>query len=205
MLFRSRVTEFRDITEQKEIENTLRENELSLKIKNQEYEALNEELRQTNDELLSAKSRIEESEEKYRIIIENQTDLVVKVDTAGKFLFVSPSYCTMFGKTSEELINNTFMPLVHPDDREPTANAMKALYSPPYSCYVEQRAMTIYGWKWLAWSDSSIIDQNNQVIAIIGVGRDITDKKNAEIEILKAKEKAEENNHSFQEPPESPP
>lgn len=188
-----RVTEFRDITEQKRIENILLESELSLKIKNQEYEALNEELLQTNDELLIAKAIIEESEEKYRILIENQTDLVVKVDTEGKFLFVSPSYCKVFGKTSKELLNNTFMPLVHPDDRDSTAQAMKALYTEPYYCTVEQRAMTVEGWKWLAWSDSSILDQNKKVVAIIGVGRDITDKKNAEIEIVKAKEKAEQN------------
>lgn len=85
------------------------------------------------------------------------------------------------------------MPLVHPDDREATAQAMKALYTEPYSCTIEQRAMTADGWKWLAWSDSSVLDQNNNVIAIIGVGRDITDKKNAEIEILREKEKAEQN------------
>jgi len=124
-----------------------------------------------------------ESEERYRLLLENMNDLVVKVDTEGKFLFVSPSYCKLFGKSQEELLNKTFLPLVHPDDRKATEDAMKKLYSPPHSCYVEQRALTVDGWRWIAWTDSSILDENNNVIEIIGVGRDITKQKEAEFEL----------------------
>ena len=64
-----------------------------------------------------------ESEEKYRLLIENQTDMVVKVDLEGRFLFVSPSYCETFGKSEQELLGRRFMPLVHEDDEglAPTA------------------------------------------------------------------------------------
>ncbi len=124
-----------------------------------------------------------ESEELYRLLLENMNDLVVKVDTEGKFLFVSPSYCKLFGKSQEELLNKTFLPLVHPDDRKATEDAMKKLYSPPHSCYVEQRALTVDGWRWIAWTDTSILDENKNVIEIIGVGRDITKQKEAEFEL----------------------
>ncbi|RMF73254.1 MAG: PAS domain-containing sensor histidine kinase [Acidobacteria bacterium] len=118
----------------------------------------------------------------YRLLIENIEDLLVEVDAEGRFLFVSPSYCRMFGRSEEELIGRNFMPLVHEEDRAATAAAMEALYRPPHTCYVEQRAWTRDGWRWLAWRDTAIVDEKGRVQAIIGVGRDITARKQAEAE-----------------------
>ncbi|MCP3901659.1 MAG: PAS domain S-box protein [Desulfobacteraceae bacterium] len=129
----------------------------------------------------TAEKALQKSEKKYRLLVENQTDLVVKVDTAGKFQFVSPSYCEMFGKTEEELIGKKFMPLVHKDDREHTAKEMETLYKPPYKAYMEQRAMTKEGWKWLSWMDTAVLDDNKKVVSIVGAGRDITERKRTEI------------------------
>lgn len=126
------------------------------------------------------REELEESKEKYRLLLENQTDLVVKIDTEGRFLFVSPSYCKIFGKTEEELLGNKFMPLVHKDDRKATAKSMENLYKPPYTCYHEQRAKTKDGWRWLAWADKSVLDKDGKVVEIVGVGRDITERKQNE-------------------------
>lgn len=131
------------------------------------------------------------SEEQYRMLVENQSDLIVKVDLDGRLLFVSQTYCDLFGKTKEELLGKTFMPLVHEEDRELVAEKMKDLFKPPYTCYVEQRAITKYGWQWLAWSDKAELDENGKVVAIIGSGRNITDRKKAEQEILLANFKLE--------------
>ncbi len=106
--------------------------------------------------------------------------MVVKVDIEGKFQFISPSYCEMFGKVNEELLGKKFMPFVHEDDREATAKAMEALHHPPHKVYIEQRAMTKDGWKWLSWMDTAVLDEDKNVVAIIGVGRDITERKQAE-------------------------
>jgi two-component system cell cycle sensor histidine kinase/response regulator CckA len=137
---------------------------------------------------LRSEEALRESEEKYRLLVENQTDLVVRVDTEGRFLFASPSYCKTFGKTEEELLGKTFMPLVHEDDRELTTKAMENLYRPPYTCYVEQRALTKVGWRWLAWAEMSVLDEGGNVTAIVGVGRDITEQKEAEEEIRRSEE-----------------
>lgn len=134
------------------------------------------------------KDSLEASEEKYRMLIENQTDLVVKTDTEGRFLFVSPSYCNMFGKKENELLGRKFMPMVHDDDREKTAKAMEALNKPPHTAYVEQRALTPNGWKWLAWNDTAIVDESGNLTGIVGVGRDISRQKEAETKLLHSHE-----------------
>ncbi len=127
--------------------------------------------------------------ENYQMLVENRSDLVVKVDVNGKFLFVSQSYCDIFGKKQQELIDSSFVLLVHEDDREVTFKAMGNLYNPPYSCYVEQRAMTKNGWRWFGWADKAILDEKNAVVAIVGVGRDITERKQAEKELEVANQK----------------
>ena len=140
------------------------------------------------DDRKKTEELLKKSEEQYRMIIEGQNDLIVKIDLSGKFNFVSLSYCKMFGKTEQELLGNNFMPLVHEDDQETTKLAMENLYNPPYSCYIEQRAKTSNGWKWLAWNDTAILDKNGKVKEIIGVGRDITYQKMVENALRESEE-----------------
>ena len=144
-----------------------------------------------------AEQALRVSEEHYRLLVENQTDLVVKVDTENRFLFVSPSYCATFGKSRDELLGSTFMPLVHEQDREATTKVMESLFRPPHQGYIEQRALTKEGWRWLAWADKAVLDSERKVIAIIGVGRDITERKQAEEALFEAKERAQVTLHSI--------
>lgn len=130
---------------------------------------------------LSTKA-LSKSEANYRLLVENQTAMIVKVDLEGQFLFVSPSYCRTFGKKEEDLLGQKFMPLVHEEDRESTAKAMEALFLPPHTAYLEQRAMTKDGWRWLAWVDTVVLNDDGNVTEIIGVGRDITEQKIAKDE-----------------------
>jgi len=139
--------------------------------------------------------------EKYRLLVEHQTDLVVKVNENGRFLYVSPAYCRVFGKSEEELLSSTFMPLIHPDDLPATEKAMKALYVPPHTAYMEQRAMTVDGWRWFAWNDSAVIGPGGHVEAIVGVGRDISERKEAEELLRQSEERFAKAFHSSPAPP----
>ena len=131
-------------------------------------------------DIMKAEEALKASEGKYKRLVEHQSDMIVKVDIEGRFLYVSPSYCKFFGKSDKDLLNKKFIPLVHKDDVEKTEIAMKKLFKPPYTCYIEQRAKTKDGWKWLSWTDSAILNEKNEVIEIIGLGRDITERKQAE-------------------------
>jgi PAS domain S-box-containing protein len=154
-----------------------------------ELEKRVKELEQIQSECEQTEETLRKSEEKYRLLIQHQNDLVVEVDPEGRFLFVSPSYCNNFGKTEEELLGHRFMPLVHEEDRKLTAQAMEALYHPPYIAYMEQRAMTRSGWRWLAWSDKAILGEDGKIESIVGVGRDITERKRAEEALRESEEK----------------
>jgi len=135
---------------------------------------------------LLSQREVQESEEKYRLLVENQTDMIVRVDSEGRLTFVSPSYCRAFGKTREELLNSDFMPLVHEDDRERVAQAIRRAYQPPHSAYVQERAMTVHGWRWQAWMNTGVLDAKGEVVELVCVGRDITAQKEAEAALRKS-------------------
>ncbi|NLU40192.1 MAG: PAS domain S-box protein [Bacteroidales bacterium] len=157
-------------------------NELSEKV----YQ--NKKLEMLVSEQMITEKQLRESEEKYRLLVENVTDLIVKVDKNNKFIYVSPSYCKTFGKTEQELLGNSFYPMVHPDDVDQTREKMKELLEKPYTCSLEQRAMTKEGWRWFSWVDTAVISDNGEIEFVVGVGRDITQRKIAEQEVQKKNE-----------------
>ena len=121
--------------------------------------------------------RLKQSESRYRSLIESQNDLIVRVDPDNRFTYVNDTYCKVFGKTKEELLGNSFTPLIHEEDRIDTLKAMENLKVPPYRAQMQQRAMTVDGWRWIFWEDSVILDQQGRIVEIQGVGRDITEMK----------------------------
>ena len=161
---------------------------ISERLRDRQVEA-EEELRKARDQLerrfAEQADELSQEEGKYRMLVENQSDMVVKVDTKGRFLFVSPSYCLTFDKTEEELLGKQFMPLVHEEDRASTAKTMEVLFSSPHTAYIEQRAKTKDGWRWVAWVDTAVLDEKGNVKEIIGVGRDIHERKQMENELIK--------------------
>ncbi len=70
------------------------------------------------------------SREEYRLLVENQTDLIVKTDLQHRYVYVSPSYCDLFGKTEAELLGNVFTPLVHNADQASVDEAMRRMLAP---------------------------------------------------------------------------
>jgi len=116
----------------------------------------------------------------YRLLVENQTDMIVTFDTEGFLLFVSPSYCETFDKSEDELLGKKFILLLHEEDRETVAKAIDNVYKPPYTGYVEERAMTKDGWRWQAWLNTAVLNKEGKVESIVAVGRDITKHKKSE-------------------------
>ncbi|MCG5526123.1 PAS domain S-box protein [Ectothiorhodospira haloalkaliphila] len=121
--------------------------------------------------------RLGEHEQRYRTMVESQHDAIVRVDAENRLLFVNDTYCRTFGKTREELLGRSFAPLVHEDDIADTLKAMEGLSQPPHRVQIEQRALTVDGWRWFHWEDTAIVDAQGKIVEVLGVGRDITELK----------------------------
>ncbi|NLX09456.1 MAG: PAS domain-containing protein [Chloroflexi bacterium] len=120
------------------------------------------------------------SEQRYRGLIESQQDMIVRVDPQNRFTFINDAYCQKFGKPREELLGQTFTDLVHPDDLPHTLEALVRLEHPPYRVQIEERALTVEGWRWIGWEDTAIHDEQGRLVEIQAIGRDITTRKEAQ-------------------------
>jgi two-component system, cell cycle sensor histidine kinase and response regulator CckA len=65
-----------------------------------------------------AEEAVRRSEQHYRTVIQNATDIICILDGHGTVRFASPSMSRLLGYRSEELIGRSGFPLIHPDDLE---------------------------------------------------------------------------------------
>lgn len=129
-----------------------------------------------------AKKLLGESETNYQLLVNNQTDILTKMDIRGTLLFVSPSYCKMFNKTEEEVLGKKIGHLIHEEDRVLTEEAFQHISQPPYTSNYQQRALTRDGWRWFSWQNTAILDEHGNCCEVISVGRDISNYKDSEEE-----------------------
>ena len=130
-------------------------------------------------------NKLKESEERYRILVENQADLVIKIDMDGILRFVSPSFCKLFGQTEEELLGKPLMPVILPTEQAQHSSGFERMICNDTSYYREYLSQTVEGRRWIGWALRCIINPAGQPEAIVGMGRDITDRKEAETTIEK--------------------
>ena len=128
----------------------------------------------------NAERALRESEAKYRLLVENQTDLVVKMDRSGEILFASPSVGELFGSSEKELVGRPFKALL--PRAETGASPWAELYQPPHACYLEHPVQTLKGERWLGWAAKAVLDAGGGIEAVVAVGRDVTARRRAEAE-----------------------
>ena len=125
--------------------------------------------------------QLEDSEERYRNIIEDQTEFISRFLPDGTHLFVNEAYLRYFQKTKEEIVNKIFIPDIHPEDLKRVRAHFSSLTPQNPVAGIDHRIIMPDGTiRWQRWSDRAIFDSCANVIEYQSVGRDITDRKNAE-------------------------
>ena len=127
---------------------------------------------------------IQASEAHYRAIVEDQTELICRYKPEGTLTFVNDAYCRYFDKQPEELIGHGFMPLIPEEDWIQIENLITSLSRDHPVGTIEHRIIRPNGEiRWQQWSDRVIFDQQGRLVEYQSVGRDITERKRAEIEL----------------------
>jgi PAS domain S-box-containing protein len=128
-----------------------------------------------------------ESEQKSKSIMENSADAIFLTNQQGRYVYINKAVTAMLGYTSEEMINKTIADISPPDKIEEYFKFFKQIMN-------EGKGFTEIE---LLKKDGNYIstDLNTVVLpdgTVYGSCGDITERKQAESELIKAKEKAEE-------------
>ncbi|MBD1867243.1 PAS domain S-box protein [Cyanobacteria bacterium FACHB-471] len=139
---------------------------------------------------------LRQSELKFRSTVENVNDIIKILTPDGILSYVSPNWDKFLGHQSSEIIGTHFAPSIHPDDRQRCVELFTQLVetNQPIS-ELEYRLQHQNGsWRWYVSNLGTIQDTESNVLYCVGVARDITDRKAAELELQQAKEAAERAN-----------
>jgi PAS domain S-box-containing protein len=123
---------------------------------------------------------LRESEAAYRLLVENQTDLLITLDAHGRCRFVSPSVCRVLGVAEPALLDTPAAQLIDPRDRDAFAAAHAASRVAPFRAQAEGRLLVPDGSRWVAWMFSGTGGGAPRAAEVIIAGRDVTDRRQAE-------------------------
>ncbi len=131
-----------------------------------------------------AEEALQESEARYRAVVEDQTELICRFQPDGTLTFMNEAYCRYFGKRREELIGNSCMSLIPEEDRETAANQFTSLSAENPTTTYEHRVLAAGDRiRWQQWTDRAIFDERGRIVEYQSVGRDITERRQAQEEI----------------------
>jgi PAS domain S-box-containing protein len=133
----------------------------------------------TNQE--HSEESLQESEERYRSIIEDQTELICRFLPDYTLTFVNTAYCRFFKRKKEDLIGYNFMSLIPEGDRQKVVDQIASLSKErPVSTHEHQIFLPDGEIGFQQWTNRTIFDEKGHVQEFQAVGRDITDRKRVE-------------------------
>jgi PAS domain S-box-containing protein len=128
-----------------------------------------------------AEESLRQSEARYRALVEDQPDLLCRFLPDGRLTFANEAYCRYFGLHSENVVGNSYVHLIHPQDLAEINTALAELSPSRRMIVCENRVLRHDGAiRWTQWTNHAIFDAHGHVLEYQSSGRDITERRRDE-------------------------
>jgi PAS domain S-box-containing protein len=140
---------------------------------------------------------LRESEAKYRTLVENATDLIYMIDADYRILSLNRSTARLLGKEPEELIGKKIFDIAPPETAARVAEEFRLAFKTGKTIMAEAKLNPGGREMWASINLSPIRNDNNEVVAVMGVTRDITEHKRMERELQEKNEQLDIQNEEL--------
>jgi PAS domain S-box-containing protein len=141
-----------------------------------------------NEALADRNWELQEAEDRSRSLFESQGDLIVLRNAEERITFVNDAYCELARRTREALIGSHFQfTLLEQGESALESNGTRIH---------DQKIETALGPRWIAWREALVRFDAGMPAEMQSVGRDVTDRTEAERALAEARDQADAANRA---------
>lgn len=136
---------------------------------------------------------LRESEDRYRTVVNAQTEVLCRFTRDGTITFANAAYARALATTPEALLGHSFWPFVQTEEREAVAAMLERLTPETPEVRIENHFVSAEGVRWTLWSNRALtFDGRGRWVEAQSSGIDITDRKRMEEELRQADQRKDE-------------
>jgi PAS domain S-box-containing protein len=144
-----------------------------------------------------AEEAVRTNEERYRELFENANDVIFLHDLKGVIIAVNRAAEYLTGYSRTEVIGRNFSDLVAPEAQHCTQDSIRAHLGGSATQHYELPIRSKFGTRRFLEVSTRIIYRRGHPVAIQGIGRDITDRKQAQQRLLESSRELQQKNEEL--------
>ncbi|WP_428395601.1 response regulator [Lichenicoccus sp.] len=153
--------------------------------------------RRRNRSIQESRAELILSEERFRTLIEASASIIWLMPASGRFAAPQTAWTAFTGQDGVAMQGNGWMDCVHPDDQAETARLWPGAIAAGVPFILEHRLRRTDGtWRNMLARGVPVRNDSGAVREWVGTHTDITDQRQAEADLLAAKQTAEDANRA---------
>jgi two-component system cell cycle sensor histidine kinase/response regulator CckA len=138
-----------------------------------------------------AQEALQRSEIKYRELVQNANSIILRMDSQGKVTFFNEFAQKFFGYTEDEILGRNVVGTIMPE-KDSTGRDLAAMIRDigvnpeKYDSNENENIRKDGERKWVSWTNKAIHDKDGNIVEILCVGNDVTERKLLERQLLQA-------------------